>query len=30
MGRIIEKVTARYLDDADFRARFRLPPSRRR
>lgn len=25
MGRIIEKVTARYLDDADFRARFRLP-----
>ena len=25
MGRIIEKVTARYLDDADFRAQFRLP-----
>lgn len=26
MGRIIEKVTARYLDDADFRARFGLSP----
>lgn len=25
MGRILEKVTARYLDDADFRARFCLP-----
>ena len=26
MGRIMDKVTARYLEDADFRARFRLSP----